>query len=104
MTPYGCVATGHDEGMLEIVLDADTTANISFEYGGAAAAFSKETISAWLKKHNPDETKYAAAVETFVRSAAGCRPFLAATLRSRMQCCLGGARRTVHAAGCATSG
>ena len=74
MTPYGCVATGHDEGMLEIVLDADTTANISFEYGGAAAAFSKETISAWLKKHNPDETKYAAAVETFVRSAAGCRP------------------------------
>jgi phosphatidylinositol-4,5-bisphosphate 3-kinase len=72
MTPYGCVATGHDEGMLEIVLDADTTANISFEYGGAAAAFSKETISAWLKKHNPDETKYAAAVETFVRSAAGC--------------------------------
>jgi hypothetical protein len=29
MTPYRCVATGHQNGMIEVVLNAKTTANIA---------------------------------------------------------------------------
>jgi hypothetical protein len=37
LIPYGCVATGDEIGMLEVVTDANTTANITFEEGGAHA-------------------------------------------------------------------
>ena len=37
LIPYGCVATGDEIGMLEVVMDSNTTANITFEEGGAHA-------------------------------------------------------------------
>ena len=54
MNPYQCVATGDEEGFLEIVLNSTTTANITKKYGGALGAFKKETINNWLVERNPD--------------------------------------------------
>ena len=43
LSPYGCVATGDELGFIEVVLNSDTTANITKKYaGGASGAFSKE--------------------------------------------------------------
>lgn len=39
MKPYNCVATGDEIGMLEIVLEAETVANIQRDFGGARGAF-----------------------------------------------------------------
>lgn len=71
MNPYGCIATGDEEGMIEIVLNADTTANITKAYGGAMAAYKKETISTWLREHNPSPAEYEQAQDNFARSCAG---------------------------------
>ena len=37
LTPYGCVSTGIDMGMLEIVTDSNTTANIQKVLGSMGA-------------------------------------------------------------------
>lgn len=81
--------------MIEIVLDANTTANINKDDGGAVSVFYKDTLSQWLKKRNPSsrflvesfssssyiiihltillpEAEYAQAQETFLYSCAGC--------------------------------
>jgi phosphatidylinositol-4,5-bisphosphate 3-kinase len=72
LSPYGCVATGDEKGFIEIVLNSDTTANITKRYsGGATGAFSKEPMARFLKEHNPTNSEYGEAVETFLRSLAG---------------------------------
>lgn len=71
LRPYQCVATGDEIGMLEVVLDSDTTSHISKSIGGARAAFSEEPLFLWLKRHNPTTEQLTRAVETFTLSCAG---------------------------------
>ncbi len=71
LQPYGCIATGDQMGMIEVVLNANTTANINKEHGGATSVLNKDTLALWLKKHNPSPQEWAQAQETFTLSAAG---------------------------------
>jgi len=92
LTPYGCIATGEEMGMIEIVLDSETTANIQKAAGGVTAAFRQTPLANWLKERNPSgtpshplflfrfssngnlnltESDYEMAVENFTRSCAG---------------------------------
>jgi phosphatidylinositol kinase/protein kinase (PI-3 family) len=58
LSPYGCIATGNDEGMIEVVLGADTMANITKNAGGAKAAlFREDPLANWIKSHNPKGRK-----------------------------------------------
>ena len=56
LTPYGCIATGEEMGMIEIVLDSETTANIQKAAGGVTAAFRQTPLANWLKERNPSGT------------------------------------------------
>ena len=51
MQLYKCVATGDSIGMLEAVLNAETTTNIAQSFGGV---ISENTITDWLKRNNPE--------------------------------------------------
>ena len=55
LKPYGCIATGNEIGMIEVVLNADTTANINKAAGGTKAVLKEDTLTKWLKQHNPPE-------------------------------------------------
>jgi phosphatidylinositol-4,5-bisphosphate 3-kinase len=71
MKLYGCVATGKDVGMIEVVPDAATTAAIqSDEAGTLRGAFAKNPIRSWLDKHQLDDDGRLAARERFMRSCA----------------------------------
>tara|TARA_B100000795_G_scaffold268672_1_gene256145 strand:+ start:7332 stop:8351 length:1020 start_codon:yes stop_codon:yes gene_type:complete len=53
MSPYRCVATWHDGGMLEIVKNSATTAAIQSQYGGKyGGAFNEKVFDMWLKDNN----------------------------------------------------
>ncbi|CAG9819182.1 unnamed protein product [Phaedon cochleariae] len=73
MNPYGCISLEHRVGMIEVVLNADTIANIQKEKGmfTATAAFSKGPILAWLKDYNTSESALNKAVNEFTLSCAG---------------------------------
>lgn len=92
MNPYGCICTGNRVGLIEVVLNSSTTANIMVEKGKfkATAAFEKESLLSWLKgslishhvesllftycnllDHNPTEAGLNDAVEQFTLSCAG---------------------------------
>jgi len=71
MIPYGCCATGHDLGMIEVVKNSDTTANIQVKYGGKNLGAWKDTpIDQYLKDQNKDDY-YLKAVQNFVHTCAG---------------------------------
>ena len=67
---YGCVATGNDLGVLEIVKNAETTAGIQREAGGAKSVLREDVITQWLMTHNPG-TQFNIAQKNFVKSCAG---------------------------------
>ena len=72
LSPYLCVSTGDEIGFIEVVLDSNTTANITKQYSrGASGAFAKEPMKMYLEEHNPTKGGYRAAVETFLYSLAG---------------------------------
>merc|ERR1719240_1168862 len=53
LSPYLCVATGDEVGFIEVVLESNTTANITVQYsGGASGAFAKEPMALYLQEHN----------------------------------------------------
>lgn len=68
LIPYGCVATGDGVGMIEIVLNSDTVANISVAGGGA---LKLEPLKDYLISHNTEKEKMEKAVQNFVYSSAG---------------------------------
>ena len=71
LKPYKCCSTGKDLGMIEVVVNSDTTANIMSNYGGKlTGAFAYTPIDLYIKKHNHGAS-YKYAVEQFVRSCAG---------------------------------
>eukprot|EP00708_Paratrimastix_pyriformis_P002409 GAFH01001155.1.p1 GENE.GAFH01001155.1~~GAFH01001155.1.p1 ORF type:complete len:549 (+),score=288.11 GAFH01001155.1:132-1649(+) len=71
LKPYLALATGDNQGFLEIVLNSKTTAHITKESGGATAAFSETPLAEWLRSKNSAEADYEKAVENFAYSCAG---------------------------------
>ena len=52
MNPYGCLATGNQVGMIEVVLNAATIAKIQ-KKKGARGAWDHKMLYLWLKENNP---------------------------------------------------
>ena len=83
VSSYGCIATGDEEGLLEIVMNSDTMANISKDagenrrgVGGKAAELQAELLdpsvfTVWLRGNNRSVEEFTAAVHKFVLSTAG---------------------------------
>ncbi|XP_029994777.1 phosphatidylinositol 4,5-bisphosphate 3-kinase catalytic subunit delta isoform [Sphaeramia orbicularis] len=72
MIPYGCLSTGNKMGLIEVVKNSDTIANIqrNSSNSAATAAFNKDALLNWLKSKNPEE-KLEKAIEEFTLSCAG---------------------------------
>jgi phosphatidylinositol-4,5-bisphosphate 3-kinase len=72
MSPYKCMATWHDGGLLEIVKNSQTTADIHMQYGGGfTGAFQKDTFIKFIQDHNgKDGEKFDRAVHMFIKSCA----------------------------------
>ncbi|XP_050432835.1 phosphatidylinositol 4,5-bisphosphate 3-kinase catalytic subunit delta isoform [Adelges cooleyi] len=73
MNPYQCISTDNRVGMIEVVLNAETIANIQKEKGmfSATSAFKKGSLLAWLKDYNQTEQSLQKAIEEFTFSCAG---------------------------------
>ncbi|XP_037085817.1 phosphatidylinositol 4,5-bisphosphate 3-kinase catalytic subunit beta isoform-like [Pollicipes pollicipes] len=73
LNAYGCIATGPRVGMIELVQDAKTVANIHKEKGmfKPTAAFRRDTIFKWLRDCNRSEEELRRAVREFSLSCAG---------------------------------
>uniref|UniRef100_A0A3Q1F5R1 Phosphatidylinositol 4,5-bisphosphate 3-kinase catalytic subunit gamma isoform-like n=1 Tax=Acanthochromis polyacanthus TaxID=80966 RepID=A0A3Q1F5R1_9TELE len=65
LIPYGCISTGHNIGMIEIVRNAATIAAIQKSLGGTTAAFRNDALFEWLKSKCPLQEIM------FVKSCAG---------------------------------
>uniref|UniRef100_A0A8C6K7J9 Phosphatidylinositol 4,5-bisphosphate 3-kinase catalytic subunit delta isoform n=1 Tax=Melopsittacus undulatus TaxID=13146 RepID=A0A8C6K7J9_MELUD len=72
MTPYGCLSTGDKTGLIEVVMQSDTIANIQLNKSNmvATAAFNKDALLNWLKSKNPGDA-LEQAIEEFTLSCAG---------------------------------
>lgn len=72
MTIYGCVATGPNGGVIEVVSPAETVASIQRAAGGSLSAFSEEPLLDWLTKAaNGSAAKLEEAKHNFLLSCAG---------------------------------
>ncbi|RNF26960.1 putative phosphatidylinositol 3-kinase 2 [Trypanosoma conorhini] len=69
--PYGCIATGEGVGMIEVVPNSDTVANITRKYGGAQAAFRDEPLMNWLRQFNRERDEVERCLWNFICSVAG---------------------------------
>lgn len=71
MNIYNCISMEQRLGMIEVVRDAETIANIQKEKGmfSATAAFKKGSLYSWLKEHNPNSLSK--AINEFTLSCAG---------------------------------
>lgn len=56
MIPYACLSTGNKMGLIEVVKNSDTIANIqrNSSNSAATAAFNKDALLNWLKSKNPE--------------------------------------------------
>ena len=52
MSNYNVISTGDQEGMLEVVTDSITVAQVHKEQGGALQSFKKESIKNWILSNN----------------------------------------------------
>uniref|UniRef100_A0A8C4HG07 Phosphatidylinositol 4,5-bisphosphate 3-kinase catalytic subunit gamma isoform n=1 Tax=Dicentrarchus labrax TaxID=13489 RepID=A0A8C4HG07_DICLA len=68
LVPYGCISTGHNIGMIEIVRNAATIAVVQRNHGGTNGAFRNDALFEWLKSKCPLQE---ITVERFVKSCAG---------------------------------
>ncbi|XP_071396359.1 phosphatidylinositol 4,5-bisphosphate 3-kinase catalytic subunit gamma isoform [Centroberyx affinis] len=71
LIPYGCISTGHNIGMIEIVRNAMTIAAVQRSQGGTTGAFRNDALFDWLKNKCPLQEIHYKAVERFVNSCAG---------------------------------
>lgn len=71
LIPYGCISTGHNIGMIEIVRNAATIAAVQRSHGGTTAAFRNDALFEWLKSKCPLQEIHYKTVERFVKSCAG---------------------------------
>ncbi|XP_062872106.1 phosphatidylinositol 4,5-bisphosphate 3-kinase catalytic subunit gamma isoform [Trichomycterus rosablanca] len=71
LMPYGCISTGYQIGMIEIVRDAVTIAAIQRSQGGTTGAFKNNALFEWLRGQCTLQEKHYQAMEKFVTSCAG---------------------------------
>ncbi|XP_010777483.1 phosphatidylinositol 4,5-bisphosphate 3-kinase catalytic subunit gamma isoform-like [Notothenia coriiceps] len=71
LVPYGCISTGNNIGMIEIVRDAATIATVQRSHGGTIGAFKNDALFEWLKSKCPLQEIHFKTVERFVKSCAG---------------------------------
>jgi len=71
LNAYGCISTGDEVGMIEVVLNSMTTAAITRDAGGATAAFREDPIDRWIRDNNPTDSAYRLAKDKFIYSCAG---------------------------------
>ncbi|KAM7366915.1 hypothetical protein PAMP_014851 [Pampus punctatissimus] len=71
LLPYGCISTGNRIGMIEIVKDANTIANIQQSVVGSTGAFKDEILYQWLREKCVSEEKFKQVVRTFLHSCGG---------------------------------
>jgi hypothetical protein len=72
MLPYGCVATGDEVGMIEVVLNAETTAKITSAAGGVTAAFRSDPLLKWMEAAAAaQQVALRQLTSSFARSCAG---------------------------------
>lgn len=69
MNPYMCIATGDQQGLIEVVTDSDTIANIQMWY--KKNTFDKRALLEWLKHKHSTGLELDRAVEEFMLSCAG---------------------------------
>ncbi|XP_052803955.1 phosphatidylinositol 4,5-bisphosphate 3-kinase catalytic subunit delta isoform-like isoform X3 [Mya arenaria] len=67
---YGCVATGMEQGMIEVVRNSKTLAAIQKE-SSSKSAFDKKSLWEWLEQKHKDPGQLEMAVEEFLLSCAG---------------------------------
>eukprot|EP00299_Pterocystis_sp_00344_P014743 c7321_g1_i1.p1 GENE.c7321_g1_i1~~c7321_g1_i1.p1 ORF type:complete len:457 (+),score=112.51 c7321_g1_i1:175-1371(+) len=76
MTLYKCVAVDDEAGIIEVVPESETVANISRGYrqgnklAGALAAFRHNPVMEWMTHNNPSADDLAKAKDRFLRSTA----------------------------------
>ena len=70
MKPYQVVATGDQSGIIEVVPNSETTAEIQKD-NGLLGALKKTPLQDYLKKHNPGDEQEKQALDNFTRSCAG---------------------------------
>ncbi|XP_048873048.1 phosphatidylinositol 4,5-bisphosphate 3-kinase catalytic subunit gamma isoform isoform X1 [Brienomyrus brachyistius] len=71
LVPYGCISTGHNIGLIEIVRDAVTIAAVQRSRGGNTGAFKNDALLEWLKGRSQLQEIHYQAMERFVTSCAG---------------------------------
>ncbi|KAH8381802.1 hypothetical protein KR009_000278, partial [Drosophila setifemur] len=73
MNIYNCISMEQRLGMIEVVRDAETIANIQKEKGmfSATSPFKKGSLYSWLKEHNKPPEKLNKAINEFTLSCAG---------------------------------
>jgi phosphatidylinositol-4,5-bisphosphate 3-kinase catalytic subunit alpha/beta/delta len=73
LNTYSCISMDRRLGMIEVVLNAETIANIQKEKGifSATAAFKKGSLFSWLKDHNSTDDLISKACKEFTLSCAG---------------------------------
>lgn len=69
MNPYMCIATGDQQGLIEVVTDSDTIANIQMGY--KKNTFDKRALLEWLKSKHGTGPELDQAVQEFMLSCAG---------------------------------
>lgn len=70
MKPYQVVATGDQSGIIEVVANSETTAEIQKD-NGLLGALKKNPLKDYLTKHNPGDEQKEKALDNFTRSCAG---------------------------------
>ncbi|KAG6612614.1 phosphatidylinositol 3 and 4-kinase-like protein [Phytophthora cinnamomi] len=70
MEPYKCVATSPMTGILQIVPNSVTTADVH-KRGGILGSFKDPIFAEWIHANNPDAKSHKAAINLFTRSCAG---------------------------------
>ena len=71
MKPYQVVATGDQSGIIEVVVNSETTSKIQTDFGGKFGALKKNTLKDFLEEHNPGDEQKEKALDNFTRSCAG---------------------------------
>ena len=71
MKPYRVVVTGDQSGIIEVVINSETTSDIQKKYGGAFGALKKDPLLDFLKEHNVGTLSQEKALDNFTRSCAG---------------------------------
>jgi len=75
LSAYGCLTTGLDEGLIEIVTPASTIAKIQLENPGmskVSSAFNKLCIYQWLQKHNTTKERHVDELRGYFTAFKSC--------------------------------